>query len=69
MPRNLTPAIAYAAGLDAGNRSRRLGNREFWNLDDYREAVKVTNDLLARIDQEAEVNAAYAREPLFDPRD
>lgn len=43
----VTPAIAYAAGRDAGNKSMRAGGRTEWNADDYNEAARVTCELLA----------------------
>ena len=47
----LTTELAYAAGIDAGNRSMRAGNRVVWNEDDYNEAAKVTNALLDKLER------------------
>jgi hypothetical protein len=46
----LTPNMAYAAGMDAGNRSMRAGNRVVWNEDDYNAASEVTNHLLDQLE-------------------
>lgn len=46
----LTEALARAAGMDAGNRSMRNGNRTAWNEDDYNTASEVTNRLLDQLE-------------------
>lgn len=52
----LTPALAYASGKDAGNRSMREEGRTKWNADDYNTASKVTNRLLDSL-KEVSTNA------------
>jgi hypothetical protein len=42
----LTPALAYASGQDAGNRSMRAAGRTHWNLEDWNVAAEVTTRLL-----------------------
>ena len=46
----ITPAIAYAAGRDAGNASMRKANRTTWDEDDYNAAAETTNRLLDLIE-------------------
>ena len=46
----LTSDLAYAAGTDAGNASKRRAGRSKWNEDDYNEAVRVTNNLLYQLE-------------------
>jgi hypothetical protein len=42
----ITPAIANAAGRDAGNRSMRTAGRTRWNETDWNAAAEVANMLL-----------------------
>lgn len=49
--RVLTPEIANAAGLDAGNRSMRAAGREVWSIEDYNVACAETNRLLDIIEE------------------
>ena len=42
----LTPELAHAVGLDAGNRSMRRAGRTCWNDDDATAAAVETNRLL-----------------------
>ena len=42
----LTREIAFAVGLDAGNKSMRKAKRDRWNDDDWNTAAEVTNRLL-----------------------
>ena len=44
-----TPAIAIAAGQDAGNRSMRAAGRTEWNDDDWNAACDVSDRLFALI--------------------
>lgn len=46
MTLQLTPKIASAAGMDAGNASMRKGGRTAWSVEDYEAARTVTNRLL-----------------------
>ena len=48
----LTPEIARAAGWDAADRSMRDAGRTVWDVDDYNEAVRVTNALLDRLGED-----------------
>lgn len=49
----LTPAIAYAAGRDAGNRSmRKKWPAKAWDDEDYNVACDTTNRLLDALDPE-----------------
>lgn len=41
-----TPAIARAAGHDAGDRSMRAAGRRRWNQDDWNAAAAVTRSLI-----------------------
>lgn len=45
----LTPEIARAAGLDAGNRSMRAAGRTTWSVEDYNAAAAETGRLFDRI--------------------
>jgi hypothetical protein len=47
--RTPTPAIAVAAGQDAGNRSMRAAGRTAWNEDDWNAAAAVSDRLFALI--------------------
>jgi hypothetical protein len=42
----MTPAIARAAGQDAGNRSMRAAGRASWNEDDWNAAVETMTRLM-----------------------
>jgi hypothetical protein len=48
MSRLLSPAIARAAGRDAGNKSMRLAGRTIWDAEDFDMAAD-TYERLARI--------------------
>jgi hypothetical protein len=39
----MTREIAYAIGMDAGNRSMHNGGRTVWNVDDYNASVDAFN--------------------------
>lgn len=45
----LSPAIAHAAGTDAGNAAMRKGGRTKWSDEDYETAVRTTNRLMLYI--------------------
>ena len=48
----LNKSMAYAAGMDAGNRNMRKEGRKVWNEKDWNVASKITNDLLDKIEKE-----------------
>jgi hypothetical protein len=54
----LTPALARAAGMDAGNFSMRKAGRTVWSVDDYNAAAATTNQLLDILEPEV---AAYRK--------
>ena len=43
----LDPCVAYAAGLDAGNRSMRAAGRTAWSEADHAAACRETRRLMA----------------------
>jgi len=47
----LTREIAYAAGMDAGNRSMRRAGRKTWSLEDRNAAATETNRLFDIIEK------------------
>lgn len=46
MRMTLTPNLAYASGMDAGNSSMRKAGRKRWNQQDKNTAAQETNRLL-----------------------
>ena len=46
----ITKAIAYAAGRDAGNRSMKAAGRTVWSEDDWNAAAQVTVQLMTIAD-------------------
>jgi len=44
-----THNIAMAAGRDAGNRSMRESGRTVWSREDFNEAARVANELMALV--------------------
>ena len=46
---SLTPGLAYASGIDAGNISMRKAGRSAWNPTDADVAALRTNRLLAEL--------------------
>jgi hypothetical protein len=49
----MTRKIAYAIGLDAGNRSAARAGRSSWNEDDFNAASEATAAALALIGDDA----------------
>lgn len=58
----ITPAIAYAAGRDAGTRAMRAAGRTTWNRRDYTVAARTTGHLLALLSFDVAVRAHAAPE-------
>lgn len=61
----LTPALARAAGTDAGNRSMRAAGRTVWNEQDLEAAVRETNRLLDQCDSPAQCPICQGSAPFI----
>ena len=58
----LTPTLAYATGVDAGNMNMRKAGRKRWNREDAGIAADKTNRLLLAMVEDDEIRATMAKQ-------